>query len=63
MFEKRAQALALIAPAALFSALVFIAPVVVLLAEGFRIRWALRRWRRSARSSPRRSTRPCSGAR
>lgn len=37
MFERRAQALALIAPAALFSALVFIAPVAVLLAEGFRI--------------------------
>ena len=34
MFEKRAEAIALIAPAALFSLLVFVAPVLVLLREG-----------------------------
>ena len=37
MFENRAQALALIAPAALFSLLVFVAPVLILLSEGFRV--------------------------
>jgi len=36
MFENRAQAFALIAPAALFSLAVFVAPVLVLLSEGFR---------------------------
>ena len=37
MFESRAQAFALIAPAALFSLLVFCAPVLMLLSEGFRV--------------------------
>jgi len=43
MFENRAEALALIAPAALFSLAVFVAPVVVLLSEGFHFegRWSL----------------------
>jgi putative spermidine/putrescine transport system permease protein len=35
MFQSRAEAFALIAPAALFSALVFMVPVLVLLLEGF----------------------------
>ena len=35
MFQNRTEAFALIAPAALFSALVFMVPVLVLLSEGF----------------------------
>lgn len=35
MFHNRAEALALALPAAVFSAVVFLAPVVILLAEGF----------------------------
>ena len=37
MFQNRAEALALALPAAVFAALVFLLPVVVLLSEGFRI--------------------------
>ena len=37
MFESRARGYALIAPAALFSLLVFVAPVVALLREGFAV--------------------------
>lgn len=37
MFQNRAEALALALPAAIFAALVFLAPVVILLAEGFHI--------------------------
>ncbi|KQX16117.1 ABC transporter permease [Ensifer sp. ENS07] len=36
MFQNRAEALALALPAAVFAAIVFLAPVVILLAEGFR---------------------------
>ncbi|MDX0276146.1 ABC transporter permease subunit [Sinorhizobium meliloti] len=36
MFHNRAEALALALPAAVFAAVVFLAPVVILLAEGFR---------------------------
>ncbi|RVI49865.1 ABC transporter permease [Sinorhizobium medicae] len=36
MFHSRAEALALALPAAVFAAVVFLAPVVILLAEGFR---------------------------
>ncbi|MGH6763554.1 MAG: ABC transporter permease [Phyllobacterium sp.] len=36
MFQNRAEALALTLPAAIFAAVVFIAPVVILLSEGFR---------------------------
>lgn len=36
MFSNRREALALVAPAALFGAMVFGAPVVILIAEGFR---------------------------
>ncbi|MGE7367445.1 ABC transporter permease [Neorhizobium sp. NPDC001467] len=36
MFQNRAEALALAMPAALFAAAVFIAPVVILLSDGFR---------------------------
>lgn len=36
MFHNRAEALALALPAAVFAAIVFLAPVVILLAEGFR---------------------------
>jgi putative spermidine/putrescine transport system permease protein len=36
MFQNRAEALALALPAAVFAAIVFLVPVVVLLAEGFR---------------------------
>ncbi|MBV7518216.1 ABC transporter permease [Ensifer sp. ENS12] len=36
MFQNRAQALALALPAAVFAAIVFLAPVVILLGEGFR---------------------------
>jgi putative spermidine/putrescine transport system permease protein len=43
MFENRAVSLALIAPAALFSLMVFVAPVLILLSEGFHVgdRWSL----------------------
>ena len=36
MFQNRAEAMALALPAAVFAAIVFLAPVVILLAEGFR---------------------------
>ncbi|HEV7322794.1 MAG TPA: ABC transporter permease [Ensifer sp.] len=36
MFQNRAEALALALPAAVFAAIVFLVPVVILLAEGFR---------------------------
>ncbi|SDA98942.1 ABC transporter permease [Sinorhizobium sp. NFACC03] len=36
MFQNRAEALALALPAAVFAAIVFLAPVVILLSEGFR---------------------------
>ncbi|NUS66952.1 MAG: ABC transporter permease [Ensifer adhaerens] len=36
MFQNRAEALVLALPAAVFAAIVFLAPVVILLAEGFR---------------------------
>jgi len=43
MFQSRTEALALVLPAALFAAIVFLAPVVILLSEGFRIEgsWTL----------------------
>ncbi len=43
MFENRAVAVALIAPAAVFSALVFVVPVAILLSQGFQVRgdWSL----------------------
>jgi putative spermidine/putrescine transport system permease protein len=43
MFERRTEALALVAPAALFSVFVFVAPVVILLSEGYRVQahWSL----------------------
>ncbi|WP_404424801.1 ABC transporter permease [Thalassospira australica] len=36
MFQNRAEALALVLPAAIFAAVVFLAPVLILLSEGFR---------------------------
>ena len=62
MFEKRAQGLALIAPAALFSAIVFLAPVIVLLAQGFQVEGHASLAPLGA-FSPRRSIRRYSGAR
>ena len=36
MFQNRAEALALALPAAVFAAIIFLVPVVIVLAEGFR---------------------------